>query len=203
MNRRTTITVAVCSAAAVLAVAGIIATATAGGGPLAPQPSPSPSITSIAVPPIEGPSSVEDLVVDPAVVDPSFGEPVIAVGDVQTPAAFSDGLSVSIVSLTATTVTGEGIGSVSGPAATVRLSITNTGSSAASLDAVTVNGFAGADRRPLVPAATEGSSPFAGPLAAGATVTADYGFAVDGDEASYLVTVGTGAASGLVVLEYR
>lgn len=206
LSRRT---IAIIAGGVVLATAGVIGAIAATTGPDAPLSSansPAPRDTGSSTPtPTPSPSTTTAPGEEAPVpeVDPFFGEPVVAVGSGDTPAANDDGLAVRIVSVDDTTVTGEGIGATSGPGLVVVISVTNNGSANLSFESAAVNAYAGEERAPLTAADVDGASALSGSLAPGASATATYGFSVDATPSVVWLTLSAGAGSGLLVLEHR
>ena len=171
---------------------GPSATATHSASPADPPPTPSPT---------EG--AAGDAATPPAAVaDPYYGDVVIAPSAGGT-AAFASGLTVELISVTSTTVTGSGIGSTSGPAIEVTVRVTNGSAATVGLTPV-VNAYIGKDRVPLTP---DHDSPVADSIAGSGQSQGSYTFAVDdagaGDaEATIWITVSTAPDSGLVLFEY-
>jgi len=181
----------------VVLVAVAVANSTSGPTGAMPAPSGSPSITAGAQPTPSASASGDGPATPPA-VDPAYGEPVVAATD-DGSAAFASGLSVELVSVTDTTITGSGIGSTSGPAIEVTIRVTNTSSSTLSLTPV-VNAYSGDDRVPLTP---DESTALASSIAAGEYSDGRYTFALDDATATIWITVSTAPDSGLVVLQHN
>lgn len=160
-----------------------------GGGSSGPSASPEPS-----------PSAIVDEQSPPATatIDPYYGD-VVAVAPVGSTATLGASLTLDLVAVSSITVTGSGIGSMSGPGVTVEVRITNTGSSRVDVAAV-VNAYVGDDRVPLSPAGEDEA--VASSLSAGAQSVGRYTFATGGADGTLWITVSTGPDSGLAVFQH-
>ena len=198
--------------AAVIVAGAIVASLTLGsslttgaGTPSGPSSAPTNSASPADPPPTPSPTegAAGDAAAPPvAVADPYYGDVVVAssAGD---PAAFASGLTVELVSVTSTTVTGSGIGSASGPAIDVIVRVSNSSAATVGLAPV-VNAYAGRERVPLTP---DHESPLAASIAGSAQSEGSYTFALDdagssGADSTIWITVSTAADSGLVLFEY-
>ena len=204
MNRR--VLIAAGGGVAAIAIVGAIVgvnlanaqTASAPGATPRPSASASPSGQS----PSASPAATDDAdAPPPTAVDPSFGD-VLVETSTDGSADFGTGLSIELVSVEPTTITGAGIGSTSGPGIIVTLRAANSTAEAMAISPV-VNAYEGDERVPLSPEPDDAGLPMSvGPTA---DAVGSYVFAVDssGAGATIWITVGTGADSGLVVFEHR
>ena len=134
----------------------------------------------------------------PATIDPYYGDAVVEASS-DGSADLATGLKVELVSVTATSITGSGIGSTSGPAIEVTVRVTNGTGAAASLAPV-VNAYSGDERTPLTP---DHDTPIASSIAASGESVGSYTFAVDDSSSTIWITVSTAPDSGLVLFEHN
>lgn len=198
MNRKALIAIiAVLVIAAAIVIALVLNRQTPVAGPGLPPSTPGPTSVATSTPqPSETPVETQEG------FDEGFGDTVVDVGD-DGEAEFENGLEARFISVKETEVSGSGIGAANGPAYDVVIELENDSSKAIDLGSVVVNAYTGDERTPATPAEGEGAKPFAGTLAAGATVRGHYFFGVTATGDLLRVTLSTSADSGLVVLEYR
>lgn len=133
--------------------------------------------------------------VETAAGDPIELEPV----PLDETAPFGDQVSAELLDLSAVQAEGQGVGEISGPALQVTVRLLNETGAPLPVDAVTVSLYFGGDRTPAPPIA-DGTVPFSGTLAPGATAEGVYTFSIgedDRDEVS--VTVSHSPGSSIVV----
>lgn len=153
-------------------------------------PAPEPSSTAAADP-------AEPTTPAAPTIDPYYGDVVVA-PSVDGSAEMATGLSVGLISVTKTSITGSGVGSTSGPAITVSIRVTNSTAGTITLTPV-VNAYEGQDRTPLTP---DHETPLPASLAAGAQGEGSYVFAADDTKSTIWITVSTAPDSGLVLFEH-
>jgi hypothetical protein len=98
-------------------------------------------------------------------------------------ATFGDGVTVHLTNITYDVVSGTGPGVIVGqPAVTFALQITNSSSTAISLDNVQVDVTYGTDATPGVPANQGDTKPFSGSLATSKSASGTYEFSIPTDQ---------------------
>ncbi|MGY1751796.1 hypothetical protein [Blastococcus sp. SYSU D01042] len=118
------------------------------------------------------------------------------------PAATGDGVTGSLVSITAIDGSGVGRGNVAGPALRVTVRLTNGTDEAVPLEGVAVELTHGTDAVPASPLDDPSASPFGGTLDAGATAEAVYVFSVPADDRRD-VSVAVGYRPGAPFMVFR
>jgi hypothetical protein len=140
-----------------------------------PRDEPSLDGPEIPAPPVESDPAGQPVAADER--PPNL--PAVAL---DAPAATGDGVTGSLVSITAIDGTGVGRGNVAGPALRVTVRLTNGTAEAVPLDGVAVELTHGADDVPASPLNDPSRSPFGGTLEPGATAEAVYVFGIPADD---------------------
>jgi Domain of unknown function (DUF4352) len=147
---------------------------------------PSPSLTGRTVPAPNGGSADE-------IVTPPPSEPSVDVSITQ-PAVLPTGVSVKLASVTATTVTAETPGELSGSAVVVTVTVTNDGTTDADVESAYVYVVA-ADGTYAIPTTSGPYAPLTGELKPGQSATGSYVFMLSepaGREVTITVTHSAG-----------
>lgn len=142
----------------------------------------------------------ETVLVDATEMPPNL--PPVALAE---PSTFGNGVSARLVSIGAFDARAQGPGEISGPALAVTVELTNSGTTAVSVDTAAVNVYFGANGTPAVRMTDGTGTSLRGSLAAGDSARATYAFAVPADQrdtvtvaVSYLDGSGTAVFSGAV-----
>jgi len=119
----------------------------------------------------------------PLTVVPSSSRTTLAPQPIASPGAFGGGVAVAVVTSRAVTVTGRGVGEVSGPAVAFTLRLSNAGTKALSLSSALVSADYG-DEVPASPSTGVPARPWPGSVPAGGQVTGTFVFLVPEDQRS-------------------
>lgn len=212
-NRRRRLAVLIGSGALVVAAGVAIVLAVTGPSDADDQAtdpstsqSASPTPSKSTAPPVATSSATPEVTPDAPVESPVPVPPIDARPPVVVPpdeVVDAGGVQVTLTGFTNVTTSGTGPGEISGPGVEVAISITNTGSEAADLSALTVNVYQGAEGIPLATVTSDQDNrPVPAKLDAGATSTGTYRFVSTGsDDEVYAVVIDVSPDTAPVVYQ--